>query len=74
MYPRKHYYKIIPDVPDDVEEQVARETFLMSKVVNNIADDAEDEEFESNEMIDLSVKLTDLVPALDKEAVKQSMA
>lgn len=46
----------------------------MSKVVNNIADDEEDEEFETNEMIDLSVKLTDLVPALDKAAVKQSMA
>eukprot|EP00615_Pteridomonas_danica_P014832 CAMPEP_0114382610 /NCGR_PEP_ID=MMETSP0102-20121206/4209_1 /TAXON_ID=38822 ORGANISM="Pteridomonas danica, Strain PT" /NCGR_SAMPLE_ID=MMETSP0102 /ASSEMBLY_ACC=CAM_ASM_000212 /LENGTH=489 /DNA_ID=CAMNT_0001538439 /DNA_START=18 /DNA_END=1488 /DNA_ORIENTATION=+ len=64
---------IIPDVPADVEEHMAREAFIISKVVHNIADDAEDEEFDSNEMIDLSVKLTDLVPALDKDAAKAAM-
>jgi anoctamin-10/anoctamin-7 len=64
---------IIPDVPGDVEEHMAREEFIISKVVHNIADDEEDQEYESNEMIDLSVKLTDLVPALDKDAAKAAM-
>jgi len=41
--------------------------------VHNIADDAADEEFESNEMIDLSVKLTDLVPAMDRDTIAMSM-
>jgi len=64
---------VIPDVPEDVQEQQEREAFILSKVVHNIADDAADEEFESNEMIDLSVKLTDLVPAMDRDTIAMSM-
>ena len=60
---------IIPDVPTEVTEQQAREAFIVSKVKDNIADDAEDEEYDTVEMIDLSVKLTDLVPALDRDTV-----
>jgi len=43
-----------------------------SQVVNNLADDVEDEEYETVEMIDLSVKLTDLVPSMDRETIKEA--
>jgi len=42
------------------------------QVVNNLADDVEDEEYETVEMIDLSVKLTDLVPSMDRETIKEA--
>jgi hypothetical protein len=63
----------IPDVPEEIEEHIKRSEYIMSKVVDNIADDIPDEEFNSNEMIDLSVKLTDLVPSMDREAVDDAM-
>lgn len=45
---------------------------LCTQVVNNLADDVEDEEYETVEMIDLSVKLTDLVPSMDRETIKEA--
>lgn len=50
----------------------AREEYILSKVVNNVADEQDDDTFTANEMVDLSVKLTDLVPALDRKAATSS--
>jgi len=63
----------IPDVPEDVENAQAREDYLLSKVRDNVADEEEEEEYDTVEMVDLSVKLTDLVPAMDAQAVKSAM-
>lgn len=64
---------VIPDVPAEVEEHQERQKFILSKVEDNVADDVEDEEYDTNEMIDLSVKLTDLVPSLDRNQINQAI-
>ena len=64
---------IVPDIPEDVSDHLEREVYLRSKIVDGVADDVEDEEYETNEMIDLSVKLTDLVPALDRNEASRGL-
>ena len=39
-----------------------------------MADDVEDEEYDTVEMIDLSVKLTDLAPSMDRETINAANA
>ena len=64
---------IVPDIPENVSDHLEREVYLRSKIVDGVADDVEDEEYETNEMIDLSVKLTDLVPALDRNEASRGL-
>lgn len=64
--------EIIPDVPDDVKEAKDREEYLLGKVVYNIADEDDDDTTIASEITDLSVKLTDLVPALDRVAANRA--
>ncbi len=59
-------------MPADVDEHLERTAFIKSKVVDNVADDEDDDEFESHSKIDLSVKLTDLVPAMDRESLQMA--
>ena len=37
-------------MPPDVEEQLGREAYLLSKVVDNIADEDDDTEYETNQV------------------------
>lgn len=60
-------------MPREVEDHEARSDYILTKVVENVADDVPDAEYESKTMIDLSVKLTDLVPAMDREAIATEM-
>ena len=51
--------EVIPDIPMEVETQLARQEFLMSKVIGNLEDDQEDDAIVATGSANILISETD---------------